>query len=67
MSEKTWRAVIHYRTDAGQVDVEHFFEELEDLHDIVERGPDWNTIIKIEVVLNRIVEPDLTIEQAEKQ
>ncbi|MBR0827037.1 hypothetical protein JQ596_15965 [Bradyrhizobium manausense] len=29
------------------------FEELEDLDEIVERGPDWNTIDKIVITLNR--------------
>jgi hypothetical protein len=29
------------------------FEELQDLDEIVERGPDWNTIEKIVITLNR--------------
>ena len=29
------------------------FEELEDLDEIVERGPDWNTIDQIVITLNR--------------
>ncbi|NEV75542.1 hypothetical protein DYI24_00405 [Rhodopseudomonas sp. BR0C11] len=29
------------------------FEELEDLDEIVERGPDWNTIEEIVIRLNR--------------
>ena len=29
------------------------FEELHDLHEIVERGPDWNEIERIVVTLNR--------------
>ena len=33
-----WHATIYYRSDDGFVDVEHDFEELEDLHEIVERG-----------------------------
>jgi len=49
-----WRAVVTYRSiKLGQIDVEHFFEEIEDLHDIVERGPDWNAIERIDVTLNR--------------
>lgn len=67
MSSGRWRACIHYRTEAGVVDVEHLIEELEELQDIVERGPDWNTIVKIEVTLHRISEPMLTVEQAEMQ
>jgi len=49
-----WRAVVTYRSiKLGQIDVEHFFEEIEDLHDIIERGPDWNAIERIDVTLNR--------------
>ncbi|MCA1469793.1 hypothetical protein I6F09_18025 [Bradyrhizobium sp. IC3195] len=33
------------------------FEELEDLDEIVERGPDWNTIDKIVITLNRPLPP----------
>lgn len=57
-----WTAVIHYRTDAGPVDVEHQFEEMDMLHDIVERGPCWSTIDRIEVRLTRV--HDETIEGA---
>lgn len=44
-----WVATIYYRTDAGVVDVEHQFEELDMLHDIVERGPSFYTIDRIEI------------------
>lgn len=33
------------------------FEELEDLDEIVERGPDWNTIDEIVITLNRPLPP----------
>jgi hypothetical protein len=43
-------AEIYYRGDASpQI---HSFEELRELHDIVEFGPDWNEIEKIEIHLN---------------
>jgi hypothetical protein len=29
------------------------FEEIEDLDEIIERGPDWNTIDRIVITLNR--------------
>ena len=48
-----WKATLIYRTDNGPVDVEHTFEELEELHDIVERGPDWNCIEDITIQLQR--------------
>jgi hypothetical protein len=62
-----WLATIHYRSELGVLDVGHAIEELEELHDLVEAGPDWNTIEKIELKLIRNLDPGLTIEQAEKQ
>jgi hypothetical protein len=43
-------AEIIYR-DGGQDTVA--FEELEDLDEIVEHGPDWHTIDRIVITLNR--------------
>jgi hypothetical protein len=57
-----WVATIYYRSDKGLVDVDYVIEELEDLQGLVERGPDWNTIDKIEVRLARKTDPNLTIE-----
>lgn len=48
---KRWMAEIFYRTERPQAAVA--FEELEELHGIVELGPDWNEIDKIVVTLNR--------------
>jgi hypothetical protein len=45
-----WMAEILYRN--GKVKVEGF-EELYELHDIIEHGPDWNSIDHITVTLNR--------------
>jgi hypothetical protein len=47
-----WLAVITYRSPNGPIDVDHHFEEMGELHSIVERGPDWNEIERIEVRLN---------------
>lgn len=58
-----WKAVIEYRSDNGILDVEHAIEELEELQDIVERGPDWNTITCITVTLDRR-SYEVTVEQA---
>lgn len=44
-----WTAVVWYRTDAGLVDVEHQIEELDMLHDLIENGPDFHTVDRIEV------------------
>ncbi|MEJ8309785.1 hypothetical protein [Agrobacterium larrymoorei] len=59
-----WKAVAEYRSDAGVVDVEYAVEELDELHDLIERGPDWNTLIKITVTFTRPVCELLTIEEA---
>jgi hypothetical protein len=46
-----WLAQITYND--GTPDQSIAFEELDELHDIIERGPDWNAINKIVVTLNR--------------
>jgi hypothetical protein len=63
-----WNATVHYRTDDGPLNVEHTLLELRDLHDLVERGPHWDTIERIEIT--RVV-PDygdatLTVERSEQ-
>ena len=47
--DKRWKAIIWYRTDAGLIHVAHEIEELEELHDIVECGPSFYAIDRIEV------------------
>jgi hypothetical protein len=59
-----WKAIIYYRSENGLIDVEHGVEEIEDLQDIVERGPDWNAIERIEITLDRVALANLTIEEA---
>lgn len=59
-----WQAVVHYRSETGLVDVAHDIEEIADLHDLIERGPDWRAIDRIEFRLIRTDEPGLTIEQS---
>lgn len=68
MEHLRWIVTITYRTDAGPADVEHHIEELHDVDAIVERGPDWNTIENIVIVLNprRRAYMD-TVEQAAKR
>lgn len=48
---KRWMAEISYTGGRPMKTVA--FEELDELHDIVERGPDWNEIERIVVTLNR--------------
>jgi hypothetical protein len=62
-----WTATAYYRTDNGIVDVSHDIMELEDLQNIIERGPDWYALDRIEITLNRDGLPALTIEQAASQ
>lgn len=52
-ADKRWKAVIEYRTDEAAQSVEHYFEEISDLHLIIEHGPDWNFLIRCTVTLNR--------------
>jgi hypothetical protein len=52
-ADKRWKAVIEYRTDEGSQSVEHYFEEISDIHLIIEHGPDWNFLIRCTVTLNR--------------
>jgi len=60
-----WIATVYYRTDNGVVDVEHRLSELDDLHDVVERGPHWDCVIEIRVCRAKHVTSDaLTVEQA---
>ena len=51
--DKRWKAIIEYRADEGPMSVEHYFEEISDLHLIIEHGPDWNFLIRCTVTLNR--------------
>ena len=57
-----WLAKITYRTDSGPVDVEHPLVELGSIHNIVELGPHWDTIIDIHIT--RTDAADLTVERA---
>jgi hypothetical protein len=59
-----WHATIFYRTDAGSLDVQHDFEELCELDELVEAGPHWGTIEQIVIKYAGGVEADLTVEEA---
>ena len=50
---RRWKAVIDYRTEEGPKSVEHYFEEISDLHLIIEHGPNLNFLIRCTVTLNR--------------
>lgn len=59
-----WKAVITYRADAGPHVVTRFFEEIEELQDIIESGPSWDAMVNCVVTLANPTEGDITIEQA---
>jgi len=65
--DKRWKAVLTYRSQmTGLVPVEHKIEELEELQDIVERGPDWNALDSIVItLLHRHDDRGTTIEETE--
>lgn len=66
--QSRWKAVCFYRTEQSLrlAEVEYEFEEIEDLSELVERGPDWRTLDRIEIRLARHGDEKLTIEQAER-
>ena len=51
--DKRWKAAIDYRGTKGVESVEHYFEEISDLHLIIEHGPDGNLLVRCVVTLNR--------------
>jgi hypothetical protein len=59
----------HLSLGKRAVEVDPDFEELEELQRLIERGPDWNTIVSIVVTLNpeRTSYPDDTVEAAEQR
>ena len=69
MNEKfRWLATVTYRTDSGPTEVDHAFGELFDLHDLIEDGPSWYSIEKIEIRFQPMHDvPTVTIEESEKQ
>jgi hypothetical protein len=60
-----WQAIVQYRTDNGPIDVPHGLHELDELRELIEKGPDFGAIAKIEIKY-LLGDDDLTIEQAER-
>lgn len=50
---KRWKAVIEYAGGSGPESAEHYFEEVSDLHLIIEHGKDWNRLVRCVLTLNR--------------
>ena len=59
-----WSATATYRSKNGDLDVEHQFEELDELHGLIELGPDWGCLIDIRITLARGRNDRLTVEDA---
>lgn len=49
--DKRWKVIIAYKPEHME-DATYYIEELDELADIVERGPDWNHIDAIAIELN---------------
>lgn len=68
MPHHRWQTKTIYRTENGPLDIVHDLEEISDLHDLVESGPHWDTIVRIEIVrVNHITDAALTVEAAASQ
>ena len=53
LNPSRWMATILYRSERnGIIPQVHFFEEIEDLHDIVERGHSFYAIERITITIN---------------
>jgi hypothetical protein len=47
-----WLVQVDYATDNGIATVDHHIEEIAELHQIIEQGPDWNAVQNIRIELN---------------
>jgi hypothetical protein len=54
-----WRGTFFYRSRLGLLEVAHNFEELEELPEIVERGPNWYALDRIEIRLTDQNHPEI--------
>lgn len=61
-----WIARVTYRRDDRDESVFMSFEELHELHDRIERGPNFYAIKEIHIAPSGRVNP-MTIEQAERE
>lgn len=61
-----WAATVYYRSENGLIDVLHDIEELEELQELVESGPHFATIDRIEVRYVHAGNMALTLEEAER-
>ncbi|MFC3221339.1 hypothetical protein ACFOEZ_20200 [Tianweitania populi] len=52
-TDKRWKAVIEYNGGRGLESATHYFEEVSELHLIIEHGTDWNHLAQCVLTLNR--------------
>lgn len=50
--EARWKITIRYLTMADIIEDVLYLDEIMNLHELVEQGPDWNCIVDINIVLN---------------
>ena len=53
VEQKRWNAELVYKDANGGSWSSVTFEEIADLDDIIEQGPDWNTLESCTITLNR--------------
>lgn len=53
-----WIATVTYDTKSGPTDVVHYVEEMEDVHSLVERGPNFYLIDSV-VIRPNVENPDV--------
>lgn len=49
---KRWKVIVRYHEQYGEKTAIRYIEELSELEALIEHGPDWNAIERIEVSLN---------------
>lgn len=49
---KRWAVKVQYTVAASRPDLEFQIDELIELHDIIEAGPSWTEIFKINITYN---------------
>lgn len=65
MFNPRWQVKVIYRTEIGNIDVIHDVEDIEDMSRLIEAGPHWDTIVRMEVMrFGQNVDVGLTVERA---
>ena len=54
MGEKRWNVQRTYIVNGVRVTTIEQVEEICEVHDLVEAGPDWNYLVDVKITLNRM-------------